>query len=218
MIVSRLTILLILALTLVACRATGDSTPQPGSVLFQDDFSDPASGWNQVSEANGLSDYDDGAYRIRVDVLNTDIWARPQLDFNDVRIEVDAFKAGGDRNNRFGVICRAAADHFYIFLVSSDGYYGIGKVQGNQYELVGMEAMQPSEKINQGTAGNHLAVECVGSRLSLSVNGEKLAEVEDVDFASGDVGLIAGTYNLPGTEIIFDNFSVTEPPPNPGEE
>ncbi|MEE8122137.1 MAG: hypothetical protein V3T55_11440 [Anaerolineales bacterium] len=61
----------------------------------------------------------------------------------------------------------------------------------------------------QGNTSNHLGVECVGSGLSLYANGVKLAEVVDSDFASGDVGLIAGTYDIPGTEIHFDNFVVS---------
>ena len=31
----------------------------------------------------------------------------PGLKFTDVRIEVDALKVGGERDNRFGIICRA---------------------------------------------------------------------------------------------------------------
>lgn len=204
----------ILALPLLACQLSAFPfrDQEPGEVLFQDDFSNPDSGWNRVSQQNGETDYADGMYQILVNAPDTDIWARPGLDFNDVQIEVDALKIGGDRNNRFGVICRAEEpDRFYVFIISSDGYYGIGKIRGQNYELIGMEALQPSDKINVGSAGNHLRADCVGTKLSLYVNGELLREVEDAEFASGDVGLIAGTYNIPGTDIRFDNFSVLQP-------
>jgi hypothetical protein len=43
------------------------------------------------------------------------------------------------------------------------------------------------------------------------VNGELVADVRDDTFASGDVGLIAGTYEEGGVEIHFDDFFVHEP-------
>jgi hypothetical protein len=43
------------------------------------------------------------------------------------------------------------------------------------------------------------------------VNGQKVAEQTDDDFAAGDVGLFAGAFEKPGTDIHFDNFSVLRP-------
>ena len=205
-------LLLLLLLAALACQSQAPDNPgepQPSRVLFKDDFSDPTSGWTRVSANNGLTDYDDGVYRILVEQPNTDIWARPQQRFGDISIEVNTFKVSGDRNNRFGVICRLnAPSSFYTFLISSDGYYGIGKVEGSDYSLIGMESMQASEAIEQGAAVNTIRADCLGSTLSLYVNGQKLIEVQDDEFKSGDVGLIAGAYATPGTDIRFDQFTV----------
>jgi hypothetical protein len=65
--------------------------------------------------------------------------------------------------------------------------------------------------INQGDATNHLQASCIGNSLSISVNDQNLISVEDADFLSGDVGLIAGTYDSSGTDIHFDNFRVLKP-------
>ncbi len=43
------------------------------------------------------------------------------------------------------------------------------------------------------------------------MNGILVAETQAAEFPSGDVGLIAGSYGQPGTEILFDNFSVLQP-------
>jgi hypothetical protein len=213
-----LVILLVLALSASACRLLVDpaqpvKTAGPdGRVLFSDDFSASTSGWNQVSAASGESIYLDGAYRIFVNEPNVDIWSKPGKSFQDVRVEVDAYKVGGERDNRFGVICRAVDDDsFYIFIISSDGYYGIGLIDGQAYQLIGMEALQPSEAIRLGSASNHIRADCVGDTLTLTVNGVQLAQVQDSRFPSGDVGLIAGTYNTPGTDIRFDDFVVYQP-------
>lgn len=204
-----------LLLAALACQvfSEGGSDPsQPGKTLFEDDFSDPTSGWNRVTTNKGQTDYADGVYRIFVNDSNLDIWSKPGRDFQDVRIEVDVLKVGGERDNRFGIICRAvASDRFYTFVISSDGYYGIGKISGQEYRLIGMEALQPSGAIRLGSALNHLRADCIGDTLTLYVNDQKLAEVRDGELASGDAGLIAGTYETPGTDIRFDNFVVYQP-------
>jgi hypothetical protein len=212
----RWAVLLALLVTpALACRllsGSSNSGVQTGRVLFQDDFSNPDSGWNRANTSRGETDYADGAYRILVNEPNVDIWSKAGREFTDVRIEVDAFKVGGDRDNRFGVICRAVdATNFYTFIISSDGYYGIGKIKGEQYQLIGMDSLQPSEAIHLGSAFNHIRADCVGSTLTMYVNGKKLAEVQDSEFASGDVGLIAGTYQEPGTDVRFNNFIVYQP-------
>lgn len=197
----------------LACQALlGSSTPEPGGVLFQDNFADSESGWNRVATMQGETDYADGVYRILVNEPNLDIWSMPGKDFQDVRIEVDALKVGGERDNRFGIICRATLpDSFYTFIISSDGYYGIGKIKGQDYTLIENDSLQPSEAILKGAALNHLRADCIGDTLTFYVNGEKLAQVRDAEFPSGDVGLIAGTYQTAGTDIRFDNFIVFAP-------
>jgi hypothetical protein len=206
-----------LILASLACQLPTADQPAPeeetpGEILFQDDFSDPMSGWNRVSAPNGETDYADGVYRIFVNEPNSDIWARPALSFTDVSVEVDTFKVGGDRDNRFGIICRLnAPGNFYTFIISSDGYFGIGKVEDENYQLIGMEALQPTEAIEQGSAINHIRADCVGDMLTLYINGQMVGQVQEADFKTGDVGLIAGTYGTPGTDIRFDNFIVREP-------
>lgn len=208
--------ILILFLLSVSCQYSalfdeGESTPS-GSVLFQDDFSDVTSGWIQDYSANGSTDYQDSGYRITLTSPNWLMWSIPKLQFNDVRIEVDATKVSGPDNNSHGIICRYIDEgHFYSFAISSDGYYGIAKFIAGEGALIDMQTMQYSQAIHQGEGTNHLSVECVGDSLSLSVNGEELVRVIDGDYRSGEVGLIASTYDEPGTDILFDNFSVLKP-------
>ena len=210
-------VLLALLLASLACSIGPVGSPDseggegPGRIIFQDDFSDSSSGWNRAATLSGVSDYDDGVYRIIVNEAFTDIWSMPSLDQNDVRVEVVAIKVGGERNNRFGIVCRANGDDFYTFMISSDGYYGIGKVQGLEHTLIGMPAMQPSEAIHPGTALNQIRADCIGETLTLYVNGQMVAQVQDAALSSGEIGLIAGTYDTPGTDILFDNFVVREP-------
>lgn len=190
-----------------------DATSTDKMVLFQDDFSDPTSGWDQVSNEEGITDYESGTYRILVNVSQIDYWANPGLNFGDVVVEVDTTKAGGPDDNDFGVICRYLdEDNFYFFLISSDGYYAIGKTtNGEQVLLQPAGQMQPSEAVFTEKAENHLRAECVGSHLTLVVNGNLVAETDDSSFSNGDVGLMAGAFDESGVDIRFDNFTVKEP-------
>lgn len=207
-----LLLLAAMACSLVTDTLLGDETPLAEDVLYRDDFSDPSSGWDRVDTADGVTAYQDGRYRILVNTANTDVWANPGLEFGDAIIEVEATKAGGPDDNDFGVICRYRdVDNFYFFLVSSDGYYGIGRVVAGEQTLIGDDQLYPDESIRQGEATNHIRADCIGSSLTLHVNGVELAEVQDDTLASGDVGLLAGTFDQPGTEILFDDFVVRKP-------
>lgn len=205
-------------ITLLLCSACGQVLPATAvatpadHLLFRDDFSNPASGWAPGASSSGVAGYADGVYRLAVDQANSDAWVTPGLSLNDTHAEVDALRIGGDRNNRFGLLCRVNwPAGFYLFLISSDGYYGIGKFSGGQYRLLGSESMLPSDKIPRGTEYLRIRADCVQDRLTLYVNGEKIAEARDSEFQSGDLGLIAGAYDPSGANILFDNFSVMKP-------
>lgn len=193
--------------------------PTTGSVVFSDDFSNPNSGWDRYSAANGSTDYNNGSYLISILVDQYLFWANPGRDFTDVIVEVAAAKVGGtsqvdkDDDNNYGVICRHRdTDNFYVLVISSDGYYGIRKrVNGSDLGFIGLDGMGFSEVINQGNASNNIRGECIGSTLRLIVNDYLLLEVQDSDIRSGDVGLMAGTFSAASTDISFDNFVVSTP-------
>jgi hypothetical protein len=69
-----------------------------------------------------------------------------------------------------------------------------------------------SAYIDQGKGViNLIHIECIGSSLSLSVNGHLLATVTDATFTGGDIGLGAAASGDTFTEVVFDNIVVREP-------
>jgi hypothetical protein len=208
-------ILFILTFTLCACGlptlAAPSSTASAGTILYKDDFSSPASGWNRIKYAEGIMDYDGGGYRMLVNALQANFWSTPRKDFADVRIEVDAGKLAGPDENRIGLICRFDGKSYYFFIISSDGYYGLGIFKNGQTALLGLSEMQSSDKIKTGVAVNHLQADCNRDELGFYVNGFQLADIHDPSLQHGDVGLLAGTFGKPGVDIVFDNFVVLKP-------
>jgi hypothetical protein len=214
MVKKSLWVLLFLALALAGCSSQNRCIPaNDPSVIFTDDFSDKSCGWDQVMEADGATDYTtDGKYRIYVNTPMLDVWSNPKQNFTDVIVEVDATKAGGPDDNLFGILCRYQdKSNYYELVITSDGYYDIRKIRNNQPQPLLAEDFQFSDKIPTGGGTVRLGARCVGPTLTLLINGIALAEVQDDDLASGDIGLIAGTFSEPAVEIHFDNLVVRKP-------
>ncbi|NIS79109.1 MAG: hypothetical protein GTO14_02540 [Anaerolineales bacterium] len=183
-----------------------------GSVLFQDDFSRLTSGWDRYRDEVYDADYVGDAYRIAVFRPDTEVWSRPHLSLSNVRIEVITTKVSGPDDNLYGVICRYQdAGNFYFFVISSDGYAGIGMHKHGEETLLSSDTMQPAHVIQRGNSNNLIRASCIDEELSLHVNDTLVASVQASTWNEGDVGLIVGTYSQPAVEIVFDNFSVQKP-------
>jgi len=187
--------------------------PQPivGEVLFFDDFSDPASGWDHFSGDDGFTDYQEGAYKIGVYTDTYFFWANPYQNFGDQIIDVNTTVISPETDNQYGIICRHQdVDNWYTLVISADGFAAIRKrYQGSDLEY--LADWVQVDAINQGQATNDLRAECIGTRLSLFVNNVLVVEVIDAAIPTGDAGLIAGTFDSTMVEVLFDNFKVSAP-------
>ena len=208
------------ALVLAACGGPRPPTaPAEPSVIFRDDFSDINSGWDQHRGADVVTDYDEGGYLLAVEEPGVSVWARPGLDLADVVLEADAQHAAGPDNNEYGLMCRYSRggdgrNSFYFFMVSSDGYYALGKVVRDVRTILSPAegSFQPIEAVAfDPRAVNRLRASCQGTQLALSLNGELLAEFSDSELARGDVGVLAGSFDEGGVRITFDNVVVQQP-------
>jgi hypothetical protein len=204
----------LLILTTLACSTASltEYIVPSGGVLYQEKFDNAKGGWGEYNGEAGVAGYSNGAYHIFAKAANVNLWAHAGLDFATVRIEADAFAPSGPPENRMGVTCRMQDDqNFYFFVISADGYYGIGKVKAGAWSLLNGEQMQPNAAIHSGTQVNHLRADCIGNLLILYVNDLLVGSALDTDFTSGDVGVLAGTFATPGADVYFDNFVVYKP-------
>lgn len=216
--VFKLIISLILLSTVTACDAVQQIFVQPtieappGSILFREDFSSEKNGWKTWIEDGSYVKYEGEGLHFFVGKPNYDFWSRPGYRFSDVIIEVEAIKIDGPDNNAYGVICRMVDEkNYYAFIISSDGYAGILKVKDGVYQLLNNETLDYSTSIVQSEAMNKITAGCVGNQLTMKINSEDVFSLSDPDFTLGDVGLMAGSYGEPGTNIFFDNLIVFQP-------
>lgn len=208
-------IILLLSTILSGCNLPGvqsdTALANTPNLLFEDNFSNPNSGW-EVSSQGGLKDYYNGTYHIQISETNIFSWSVAQQSYGDIVISVDTAFTGPANMAEIGVICRMQnSQDFYFMTIRSDGAFAVFKMyQGNEF-FIGMEGYQFNDAIRTGLSTNHIQAECRGENLSLIVNNEHLITVQDSSYQVGDVGVLAGAYDEPGVNVYFDNFRVFQP-------
>ena len=178
--------------------------------MFSDDFSVDTGNWDVYYDANGEVFFQNG----QLHLLNYTAAPVPTYSyagqwFTDFILEIETELIAGTDDNWHIIDVRDQGSSWYSFAISADGYYGIWSVVGGSYtNLTG----GTSPHINQGWGVvNIVRIECVGNSLSLSVNGNLIAESADSSLTAGDnclgVSSLDGTYS----EITYDNLVVTAP-------
>lgn len=198
----------VMALLLAACNSA-PPTPVATDLPYADDFSDPSSGWETLSDVSADVKYDNGALRFTIKQENLTQWSNPGKAFQDGVLEVDAAPNDGPTDNGFGVLFRYKdRKNFYHFEISSDGYWRAGLMRDGKWENWEDWAGHPN--IKTGDAVNHIKVVMQGDTFTFFVNDQQLSQRQDKSFDSGDIGLFALTLiDAPGTDVSFDNVSVT---------
>lgn len=197
----------LLSLLLIFVLAGCARTSEP----FTDDFSDTGSGWYGSTHELYQRGYQQGRYLIQIDVPQWLVWADSGRMYQDVDIDVTV-RSEGVADNHYGVLCRYKEGEFYYFAISSDGYYAIFRrdADGELLPLTGA-AMLRSSLLRLDSSENRIRAVCKGTQLSLYINGEKAAQVEDDTLERGDVGMAAGTLRQGGTLVWFDDLEVDKP-------
>ena len=212
-------ILLLLLAGLSACLPDNIQGPDPcneGGTLLNDDFDQTKDcGWVLFNGRGVTEVIEEGVLRISNSLSGELAWTNADRNFDDLIINVQARQVSGPDDNAYGIICRYQnEENFYVFLISGDGHYAIGKYQSGSPQilyLTGEGQYVFSDAINQGAASNDIRASCIGNELSLAVNGIPLDNVTDPTFVTGDIGLGASTFQ-PGTAVIeFYSIRVIAP-------
>ncbi|RPI81581.1 MAG: hypothetical protein EHM41_20320, partial [Chloroflexi bacterium] len=197
-------------LTLTPTRTpTSTRQPKPTStralgVAFEDDFG-ISRGWAVFEEEDFLAGYRDDGYHIFIDIITGDspVFSIRQQEYSDVVVETDVVNFTGPENGYYGVLCRFIdSSNYYRFTFSADGSYSIGIRKGDEFSVLASDT--DTELIKEDSA-NRVRADCFGETLTLSLNGEKLLETRDNSFKTGFIGLVAGTPNREGLDVLFDN-------------
>jgi hypothetical protein len=193
--------------------ATPVPTPTPLPVrdlIFEDDFEQTES-WAITDEEGFSFSYQDGGYRITNNFTNGAVSSMRSIDYRHVLVEVDAEQVGGPEDAYYGVVCRwQDAQNYYGVVVGNSGFYAILRLTDG--EIVFLDhGNTPSADTFRNDGPNRIGGSCLGDRLILFLNGQRLLEVRDQTFESGYTGLVVGTRSEGGAEVHFDNFALLRP-------
>lgn len=173
-------------------------------------FRQPAESW----EINGDEEYElyyhVGAYHVHITSTDLMAWGNGTLEGSDFYLEVDTFHAGGPLNNQFGIVFRQVdLDNYYLFTISSDGYYKLEKQVDNAW--VSLIDWAASDAIATGEGSvNQLGVLAQGEQIGLLINDTVVDVVTDDAFSAGLIGLAAGSYDEADVTIAFDDLAFWE--------
>jgi hypothetical protein len=190
-------------------------TPEPeaGGVLFEDDFSDPDSGWGEDEDETAVREYRDDEYVIEIFDTGWLIWNTAGQDgLSNTHTVVTITNVGEAQDPAFGVICNYQdADGFYYLGAGPDGYFGIVRSEGDDDFFLTSDADQWefSEDVEQFADEYVLEAICAADgTLTLVVNGTEIASVQDTTYTEGDVGVFVVSFEETPVEIHFDDLIV----------
>jgi hypothetical protein len=169
------------------------------------------------------------------------VWSTLSRKFNDIDLRVTTRQISGPIDqSQYGVIFRYRnATNFYVFRISSDGYYLLAKVKDGVQERISDWGI--SEAIHQGQAANEIRIVARGDEFRFYVNGQPMplclkgtnetsmwASWEgpgicytdeltyiytDGAFKQGRIALAAGTLDGSDVAVAFDDLLMVGPDP-----
>jgi len=176
---------------------------------YQDDFSDPDSGWPE-SSGSTVREYTGGEYRILVETAGYTSWSSGGAAFEDVDVQVQARSDDPAAAQAYGLLFRFQDNaNFYGFLVDPvGGDYALYAREGGSWRVI--VGWTVSSAIHTGETANQLRAVCQGSQITLYVNGHQLTTVADAAFDEGRLGLLVTNFaDTTGADAYFDDLTAT---------
>ena len=183
------------------------------TLLYQDDFTNPATGWTEKTFDNYFIGYHEPEYyHIEITGPNykTKVFEPQNGDFGDATIELEVFtnsaKTAPEGDFRYGLAFRRSGDQYYAFTISqrTKKWYVL---KSSPNELVTLQE-GTDDSIHDLDVGDRLRVDAQGSNFLFHINDQLVAQISDPDYASGEVGFYVESFDSPNTHIHFDKFAI----------
>jgi len=187
--------------------------PSDANVLYQDDFTNPATGWSEDKFDNYFIGYHEPEYyHIEVTSSNskTTVFEPQKQNFDDATIELDVLtvsaKTASDGDFRYGLVFRRSGDQFYAFTISprSKKWFAL-KSSPNELTVL---AEGTDNNLHDLDTDDVLRVDVQGSNFLFHINDEVIGEASDPDYTSGEIGFYVESFDSPNTHIHFDNLVI----------
>ena len=204
----------------VAPSATQAEEPVSNSdILLDDDFSAGRTKWGTGTDADSGVEYLDEALNFQIFTEKYIVWSFPnENDYENIHIEVTVINNGTDSNTAFGFKCdmqHPITDSHYYFAVTPGGEYAIIKASLalDDVLLTNNGEWGDSDLIAHDAASYNIGADCGNGKLTLYVDGQQVASVDDSTYTSGGIALFAWSgKDATTTNVSFDDFKMTKLP------
>lgn len=195
---------------------------EPGSnsdSLLEDDFSEGRTQWGTGTDVDSAVEYLDESLNIQIFRKNYIVWTTPNdSDYENVHMEVTVLNNDTDPTTAFGIICNQQhpiTDSHYYFAVTPGGEYAIAKaaLALDDVFLTNDDQWADSDLIAKDAASYRLGADCGNGTLTLYVDGQEIASVEDISYTSGGIALFTWSgQDAASANVSFDDFVMTQLP------
>ena len=196
------------------CPVTALGLPTNARILYQDQFTNPFSGWARGKINNFIVRYAGlRFYRVQAQQFDSQLltYVPNTRIFADANIDVKAIaEAETTADFRYGTVFRKSGDQYYAFIISpvTKTWYFL------KSSSAGLDTLKQgtAERMRDLDARETLRVETYGSTFLLFINDRLIDWVSDADYASGEVGLFVESMDNPDVQIRFDSIIIWEIP------
>lgn len=196
--------------------STNTSVPvSSANVIFQDDFSVSRDGWGTLDNPESSVEYDEGRLRMRLYEKNYVVWSRPNDEnYDSVHIEVTAINNNTHTTTAFGIVCGQHGEDwsFYYLAITAGGEYAIIRATAGEEDvyLTNNGKWGTSSFIKEDADTYRIGADCDGGRMTLYVDGHRIASANDTAYPTGHVGLFTWSgENVSSADMSFDDFIMT---------
>lgn len=195
-------------------EATATTAPASDpNILFQDDFTNPATGWPQDKFDNYFIGYHEPEYyHIEITSPNskTTVFEPQKQSFGDTTVELkvltNSTKTSASGDFRYGIAFRRSGDQYYAFTISprTKKWFALKSSPSALTVL----AEGTDDNIHDLDTDDLLRVDAQGSNFVFHINDEVVGEATDPDYASGEIGFYVESFDSQNAHIHFDNLVI----------
>lgn len=194
----------------------GNDEQPAAKIILSDDFSFEQ--WGTGTDADSSVEYVDGALQMIVFSRNWFVWSTPDgADYSDIHMEVTAINNNTDSTTAFGLICNKTSDgNFHYGAMTPAGQYAIARAVAGEIDffITNDDQWGSSDLIPVDAPSYRVGMDCGGNGdLTLFVNGQQIASVNDSAYSSGQVAVFTWSgEDATTTNVSFDDFLMTALP------
>ena len=177
-------------------------------LAFEEDFPLGCVDWEWSGQTGQISVIDE-QLGITVKEPNQHIVQPLGIELPRYVVDLDVItRSSSDPEHSFGLVVRYLdSETFYCVEVRTDGYVRLAQMVKGEYS--GVTPWRQTTALRSGTR-NALRVVVPGNRVIVYLNGVRVLRAEEVSFVSGEIGLLAHSYDAPGTWVAFDDIEIRE--------